>query len=223
MPRGVRGTRQAAGRRDQVLEVLRQAPGPLTISEIADRLAVHPNTVRFHLETLIEHGQVEKVASVRGSQGRPPQLFRSVRGMDPAGPREYRMLAEVLADSLADDPQGHRRAIQAGRSWGRRHSTAVAVGGGSVDRLLALLDEYGFAPERTAPPTPPGRAPGSPPGEIRLRNCPFLELAVDRPQVICTVHLGLMQGALEGWGSSVSVERLDAVAEPDACVARLES
>jgi hypothetical protein len=30
--------------------------------------------------------------------------FRMRRGMDPAGPREYRLLAEVLADGFGTDP-----------------------------------------------------------------------------------------------------------------------
>ena len=38
-----------AGRRKDVLAVLRAAVAPLSIAEIAEQLAVHPNTARFHL------------------------------------------------------------------------------------------------------------------------------------------------------------------------------
>jgi predicted ArsR family transcriptional regulator len=33
----------------------------MTIAEIADQVGVHPNTVRFHLDTLVNDGRVEQV------------------------------------------------------------------------------------------------------------------------------------------------------------------
>jgi predicted ArsR family transcriptional regulator len=191
------------------------------IAEIADRLQVHPNTVRFHLETLVGNGQVERTTADPGTPGRPPALFRAVRGMDPMGPRHFRVLAEVLAAGLATDPDPGRRAVEAGRSWGRQQASSVAgaIGGDkpveadeSVERLMGMLDELAFAPEQTA-------GGGRP--TIGLRHCPFLELAVSRSDVVCPVHLGLMQGAMESWGAPVTVDRLDAFVEPDLCLAHL--
>jgi predicted ArsR family transcriptional regulator len=57
-------------------------------------LGVHPNTVRFHLDGLVESGRVERVEVDRRTAGRPPQLFRPVRRMDLAGPRQYRLLGK---------------------------------------------------------------------------------------------------------------------------------
>jgi len=37
---------------------------------------------------------------------------------------------------------------------------------------------------------------GAVPVAVRLRHCPFLELAEGYDQLVCRVHLGLMQGAL---------------------------
>jgi len=54
-----------------------------------------------------------------------------------------------------------------------------------------------------------------------LRHCPFLELAETSAQVVCPVHLGLMQGAMDAWGAPVDVDRLDAFVEPDLCLAHL--
>ena len=47
--------------RDDVLAALRGATSALTIAAIADQLGVHPNTVRFHLDTLVSEGRVERV------------------------------------------------------------------------------------------------------------------------------------------------------------------
>ncbi|RBQ17818.1 transcriptional regulator [Spongiactinospora rosea] len=191
--------------------MLKAAPAPLPITEIADRLGVHTNTVRFHLDRLLESGQVERALPAHRTAGRPPQLFRAVRGMDPAGPRHYRVLAEVLADTLGAEPEPQARAVEAGRAWGRRYGGAPDPAGRThVQRLVALLDDLGFAPEQA------GRPP-----RIELRSCPFLELAADRPQIVCPVHLGLMQGAMDAWGAAETVDRLDPFVTADVCVAHL--
>jgi hypothetical protein len=39
--------------------------------------------------------------------------------------------------------------------------------------------------------------------------------------VVCPIHLGLMQGALEAWQAPVTVDRLEAFAEPDVCLAHI--
>ncbi|OOK82681.1 sufR family transcriptional regulator [Mycobacterium kansasii] len=57
--------------------------------------------------------------------------------------------------------------------------------------------------------------------QLGLRHCPFLEVAESRSAIVCPIHLGLMQGALESWAAPVGVERLDVFAEPDLCLAHL--
>jgi len=214
---------QTRGRRREVLHLLREAGGPVSIAEIAERLGIHANTARFHLESLVRNGQVERSTADPGSPGRPPQLFLAARRMDPVGPRHFRVLAEVLAASLATDPDAQGRIVEAGRLWGRHQAPSVAAATAideasgpveSVDRLMRLLDELGFAPVRAA---------GGDRTQIGLRQCPFLELAVSRSDVVCPVHLGLMQGAMTSWGSSLTVDRLEPFAEPDLCLAHLSA
>src|SRR6478735_5466775 len=106
------------GRRRQVLEELRAATEPLSITDLATRLDVHPNTVRFHLDALMATEHVERVDHLTNRRGRPPLAFRARAGMDPTGPRSYRLLASILADSLRDLPDGPARAAAAGRRWG---------------------------------------------------------------------------------------------------------
>jgi predicted ArsR family transcriptional regulator len=212
----------AAGRRDEVLRVLAREARPLTIGEIARRLGIHPNTVRFHLDALSRSGQVERAESGPRSTGRPPLRFRAVRTMDPTGPRHYRLLAEILVQGLAAEPrQARRRAVEAGQAWGRRLAEPMTPDdpdgtdpADSVDRLMALLDDVGFAPEPRGPVTR---------REIGLRRCPFLELAEERSDIVCQVHLGMMQGAMQAWRSPLSVDRLDPFAEPDLCLTHLRA
>lgn len=187
------------------------------VTAIADELGVHPNTVRFHLDTLVSDGRVEQVQPEGKRPGRPPSMFRVVRRMDPGGPRHYRLLAEILAASLADGRNPRAKALAAGRAWGRRLESLAPQGKKisakkSIDHLIGVLDELGFAPER--------RKSGGK-HQIGLRHCPFLELAETRTDVVCPIHLGLMQGVLENSAAPVAVDRLDAFVEPDLCLAHL--
>ncbi len=211
--------RESAGRRRGVLRVLRASPEPMSIATIAGMLGVHPNTVRFHLDGLAGEGQVERVEPSRKGPGRPPLMFRAIRQMDRGGTRHYRMLAEILADALAAERDPRAKALQAGRAWARKTQATMAPAHGeamsvdeSIDQLVVLHDDLGFAPERRS-------ANGQ--HEVGLRHCPFLELAESRTGVVCPVHLGVMQGALEAWGAPVSVGGLDTFVEPDLCLARL--
>lgn len=206
---------QPSGRREDVLAALRGAADALTIVDIAEKLEVHPNTVRFHLEALIGDGRVERVEPDHKRMGRPPLLYRTVRGMDPGGSRRYQLLAEILTYGLAGDPNASAKALEAGRAWAVRVTRPTGRKPGaraSVNRLIRLLDDLGFAPQRSA-------VDGG--VQVGLRHCPFLELADGASAVVCPIHLGLMQGALETWRAPVTVDRLEPFVEPDLCLAHI--
>ena len=140
--------------------------------------------------------------------------------MDRGGPRSYRLLARILLGHLASSgPCAEESAARVGRTWGRflvdeplpfQELTAEEA----IARLTCLLDDLGFAPE------PEGGGPV--PEEIRLRRCPFLELAEEYGPLVCRVHLGLMRGALDRLRAPVTVAGLEPFATPDSCAARLE-
>jgi predicted ArsR family transcriptional regulator len=216
----ISSTGEPASRRRQVLRILRASSAPMSIVAIADELGVHPNTVRFHLDSLVAAGHVVQVEPGRKGPGRPALMFQPVRQMDRGGTRHYRMLAEILSAALAAEPDPSAKAVAAGRAWGLREPESglqsppgdVVSAEESIDRLIEMLDDLGFAPERRA-------TTGE--QQIGLRHCPFLELAETRTNVVCPIHLGLMRGALETWAAPVSVDGLEAFVEPDLCVARL--
>ncbi|WP_147916844.1 helix-turn-helix transcriptional regulator [Ruania zhangjianzhongii] len=232
-------TPPVASRRQGVLRVLTEAHRPLTSAEIAEQLGVHKNTVRFHLESLIAAGQVERAELASSGPGRPAQAFRAVRGMDPGGPRHYQLLAGILTEALRSEPDGTARAIEAGRAWGRRTAATAAdpIAGveEAVEQLVHLLDTFGFAPEHDGGPhREHAQAPtavaasgshGRPPAlaPLAVRHCPFLELAAGHQEIVCPVHLGLMRGALEAWGAPVHAEALEPFVEPDRCLVHLSA
>ncbi|WP_459971729.1 helix-turn-helix transcriptional regulator [Mycobacterium sp. MUNTM1] len=201
------------------MRLLRASPDPMSIAGIATVLGVHPNTVRFHLDGLVADGQVEHVELDRKGPGRPPLMFRAVRQMDRGGPRHYRLLAEILATAFATERDPGPKALAAGRAWGQKMEAELPAVPDDADgaeeaiaRLIDVLDELGFAPERRV---------SNGEQQVGLRHCPFLELAENSSSVVCPVHLGLMQGAMQTWGAPVSVDRLDPFVEPDLCLAHL--
>ncbi len=205
------------GRRDVILALLRSSAEPRSITSIADELSVHPNTVRFHIDALARAGRVEQVLGNSAGRGRPPILFRASRRMDPTGPTNYRLLASILTGYVAGRPDAAGIAAELGRSTSPAlldsspHPRAPSKTR-AVTELVALLADLGFEPEP---------ADGRRAREIRLRHCPFQNLAEQHGDVICSLHLGLMQGALSAMRAPVTVDRLDPFVEPDLCVAHL--
>lgn len=265
--RGASGARRRA-----VADAVRDAGRPVDVPEIARRLGVHANTVRFHLDALLAEGAVARRTQPPSGRGRPRTVYTHVPGMDRGGVRGYHLLARTLVAHLASQgPRAAASAEAAGHAWGThlaasptghpvrepatpsapavpepapppaRHpaprtatpsghpaaepATPPAAhpapeptvpaadrrpdGGGAVDRLALLLARAGFAPSVESPRT------------IRLRHCPFLELAEENGPVVCSVHLGLMRGALAAMGSPVTAERLEPFATADSCLAHL--
>lgn len=160
----------SGSRADDVVECLVRRGGSATSSQVASDLGIHPSTARFHLDRLVERGRVTTGQQHRTTRGRPRTVF-TLRPDTEDGPRAYRLLAAILVEDLArrDDPSA--AALEAGRQWG----------GTRRGDLLATLDEMGFAP-----------AAGG--ADISLRHCPFLDLASDHPDVVCTLHRGVVEG-----------------------------
>ncbi|MBY8881984.1 helix-turn-helix domain-containing protein [Streptomyces sp. PLK6-54] len=219
-------------RRRAVLDVLRAAAAPQGVVEVAERLAVHPNTVRFHLDALVADGHVERILEEPSGPGRPRTVYAARGGMDRGGARSYRLLARMLlshlaapagngdAGSAADAREPSRAETAAvtatGRGWGRHlverlPPSRKPTADDAVERLTAMLADLGFDPEPQAAAADP----------IRLRHCPFLELAEEYGRIVCPLHLGLMQGALAELGAPVAATRLEPFAEPGACLAHL--
>jgi predicted ArsR family transcriptional regulator len=200
--------------RARIVEELRGAPAGLDVRELARRLVLHQNTVRWHLGLLADARLVDSRAAANGKPGRPRMVYALAPGAgEAAGRDEHRLLATILTGTVAALPDGERRAEAAGHAWGRylvrRPSPLERVTDDrAVDELTRLLDEEGFAAEGSGL-------------EIHMRRCPFHELAETNPGVVCGVHRGLMAGALEELGGDLEVEGLDVFVKPDLCVARL--
>jgi len=57
--------------------------------------------------------------------------------------------------------------------------------------------------------------------QIRLRACPYRDVARDHPDVVCAIHLGLLKGAMSQLGDPPLAVRLVPFVKPHLCVAYL--
>jgi predicted ArsR family transcriptional regulator len=56
---------------------------------------------------------------------------------------------------------------------------------------------------------------------VLLRHCPFVEVARAHREVVCAVHLGVMQGVLDELRAPLAATELNPLVEPSLCVAHL--
>ena len=202
-----------------MLDALRTAEEALTVQQIAGQLDLHTNTVRFHLTQLMRTGTVREQQADPSGRGRPRMVYSAMP--DDAAPEPgggYQLLAEILAGYLsATSPDPDAAAISAGQEWGRhlveRPAPFTSTGGEeALERMLTLLKRIGFAPEL------------EPDGDrILVHACPFRAVADRRPDICCSVHLGLMRGALAEMGAPIEVTDLTASSAPQPCVVRVST
>jgi predicted ArsR family transcriptional regulator len=190
-------------------------PGPAALPDLTEATGLHANTLREHLEALVNRGLVRRHRSAPSGRGRPAWLYEAADPSIGDAGTEYAGLAAALAAHLhrtSADPD--HDAVEAGRAWGRdlARSAGRPSSASNADarrKVVDILDDVGFAPRADERAT-----------TAHLTRCPLLETAKQYPDVVCGVHLGIVRGALEEYGAEDARTRLLPFAEPGAC--RLE-
>lgn len=180
--------------RRRLLAILRGASEPLDAQQLAQITGQHVTTVRFHLDILTRESLVRQFQQPPRGRGRPRIGYRAVQRTI-----GYQDLAQVLADQLGPDPERQAAAGRAaGRAWGDRLDTAdepVESVRDAKDRVVSLMSELGFAPERDGRENA-ARDPDQG-AVVRLTACPLRDLARTHTEVVCGVHRGLLAALLE--------------------------
>jgi predicted ArsR family transcriptional regulator len=181
---------------------------PLSAHDLAERLGIHANTVRLHLERLREAGLVDVEAVHRGTVGRPQHVYALASGAPGLGfdPPSYTLLAGLLgalAERMGADAE---EAAAIGRSWGveagrRTRSRSCAKA------LLSELERLGFDP--IAADEPDGVS-------VAFLHCPFRELAEAYPELVCNLHRGICEGVVDHVGGG-RVEEFATLYDHDPC------
>jgi len=181
--------------RVQIMHLLQEHPA-LTISDLTKATGLHPNTVREHLQRLIESGYVVPEAERRTTRGRPRILYSAVSGPDaPHSP-----IAQQRAREAAERGDLMRRVMP----W--TDSSLPDDAQHQLDALVEDLQDAGFDPivdtdELTVDLTP----------------CEHARAQADHRDVLCAVHIGLMQGVLGEAGGPLEVDGMLPACDPTEC------
>lgn len=172
----------------------------LTIEQLSEATDLHANTVREHLQRLIEGGYVIQSSERRKTRGRPRTLYSAATGTPEASSPVAR---DKVAEAARRGDMMRRIMAEEGSELGREATY-------QLDALIEHLEESGFEPvvdeeELT----------------VDLAPCPLVVSRPEHRQMLCHVHLGLMQGVLTQAGGPVATDCVRAAARPEDCSVQL--
>lgn len=222
-----------------MVRMLQRLGRPLGADEIAFEVGLHVNTVREHLDRLIESGLVTTETERRRTRGRPRILYSATAELEePSDAKARDQLIRALlagystAGATPPDADAHAHisepaepaeaAEQCGRAWAAQlaqespplgHEEVVARAQEArrqLDDLRRHLEELGFAPEADPDAM-----------QVHLHRCPFIDLVGQSSDVVCQVHLGLSRGVLEQHDGPIVAEWLERFVGPHHCVLHL--
>lgn len=173
---------------------VRTAGRPVTREDAAEATGISRGLAAFHLDKMVEAGLLK--ADYRPPPGQPRGRGRAPKVYLPTGAeisvtlpeRRYELIAEILADAVAEDPG---RADEAARRQAYAHGCSLAAElGGERGDLLSSLGDLGFEPESRE-------------GRVVLRNCPFHGLVTRHTELVCGLNLAFLAGLVEGLDAGV--------------------
>jgi len=194
--------------RARLYEVVSTSPAAIGRDDAAAAAGIGRPLAAYHLDKLVELGLLtatyHRPADRTGpGAGRPAKLYaRSGREFAvTVPPREYELAACLLAAAVQSDTSGQSGAAL--RETARRYGIGLASGaatataGGAIREVQTTLRQHGFEPWQAAD------------GVVRLRNCPFRQLAAQHPALVCGMNLALIDGLIEGSGATDLHPELD--------------
>jgi predicted ArsR family transcriptional regulator len=166
---------------------LARSPKPIATAEIAETLDLHPNTVRPHLERMREVGLLDQRVDTSGGVGRPQHLYSLAPDSPSLGlePPAMAVLARMLVHAAVEAGMGASDAAEAGQDQGRADAADFPPDVPCVEALMAKLAELGFDPEVEG---------GEGGVTVAFTHCPFRELAEANPDLVCSLHRGMVEG-----------------------------
>lgn len=163
---------------------------PVSRDQAAAAVQISRTLTAYHLDKLTAVGLLRTSyarPAGRGGPGagRPAKFYtRSQQELSlSVPPRDYELLAHLLAGSIDHDTSGAVRAAvnQAARQAGEQASEP----GGD---LMTMLSSRGYQPQTDQD------------GCIELHNCPFHRLVQNHQELVCGLNLHLIEGIITGTG-----------------------
>src|SRR5688572_31858324 len=176
---------------------LARAPAPLATAQISDTLGLHPNTVRPHLDRMREVGLLDVISDAQGAVGRPQHRYSLAADAPALGfePPAFPVLARMLLRLAASAAVPAGEAVEAGREQGAA-AAATRTASRCAEALTQELAALGFDPASVVDDDN---------ATIAFTRCPFRELAEANPELVCSLHRGLVEGFADARGDATVV------------------
>jgi predicted ArsR family transcriptional regulator len=164
--------------RSLILEYLRHHPGSPP-RQVASALHLVITDVRYHLQHLVEEGQVENIARDNsGCRGRPAVLYRLTPGCNPTALALLTGGLLTIIETDIDDPDDHRLATSLLPADLPGISSPVL----RITHLIQYLNTLGYDAHWEARPDYP---------VVEFRQCPFSSLVAGHP-FLCQIDQAIL-------------------------------
>jgi predicted ArsR family transcriptional regulator len=190
--------------RRSIYTLVARSPEAVSRDATAAAVGINRALAAFHLERLLEGGllvsEYRRLSGKRGpGAGRPSKLYRrsNVEADFSIPPRRYRLLAERLASTLADESEDsavmtrlRERARADGVALGeaaRRSTRGRKTTPHLLEAAAETLSEAGYAGQMDSD------------GRLIMANCPFDAVAREQRGVVCgELNRSFMNGVVAG-------------------------
>ena len=195
--------------RRALYDYVRSQDHPVTREEAADAQHISRSLAAFHLDKLVGAGllqtRYEAPTDQARGRGRTPKVYEAAPGCISLTipERRYDLIGEILAQAVAQDPADARSAAL---RLAEQRGVAIGHGVDGGGSVVAVLAELGFDPADDDE-------------RIRLRNCPFHELAAQQTELVCGLNQAFVGGLLDGLGRTDLHARL--APSPGACCVQI--
>ena len=184
--------------RVEILHLLQEQPRR-TVAELVEATDLHANTVREHLQRLIDDGYVVSATEHRTTRGRPRVLYSATDGVSSQSAVQHRRVraAAERGDLMRRVLPGDTDALD---------TDALH----QIDALVEDLIDAGFDPlidEREL--------------TVELTPCAQASVQAEHREVLCRVHLGIMQSVLSAADGPLAVDGMRPSCDPRECVVQL--
>jgi predicted ArsR family transcriptional regulator len=180
---------------------LARSPRPLSTAEVSESLGLHPNTIRPHLERMRDVGLLEVEVDARGEVGRPQHRYGVAAESPSLGlePPSTLMLAEMLVRLAELTGASALEAAEVGRAQGRAEARRYGDAPSCLEAVVAEMDRIGFDPAV-------GDGSDGESAVVAFTHCPFRTLAATHPDLVCSLHRGLVEGLVDAMGDATVQE-----------------
>jgi predicted ArsR family transcriptional regulator len=182
--------------------------GAASVTELADIVGVHVNTVRPHVQAMESDGILQsRQREAQGPGRRVIEYF--LREPLSVAESDLMAMAELLAAALARAQVDSEQLRRIGSDWGRYLSGRP----GEQDpakHLPAVLSRFGYKTTVEAE-------------QVRLERCLCPFVSPDAPLNICALIEGVVEGALAATGSDLRVVAREHHPDARSCRLRLSA